>query len=70
MLLLAARSLGIDTIAQAAIAMYSDTVREHFQLDDDRVVVAGVSFGYADVDAPINGFRTSRSELADTVTWH
>lgn len=66
---LAAQELGIATIPQAAIAMFSSTVREFFDLSDDRLVVCAVSFGYADTEAPINSFRTDRATLDDAVTF-
>lgn len=66
-LLNAAHSLGLATIPQAAIAMQSDVVRSFFGLTDDRQVVCGVSFGYADLENPVNRFRTSRAEMADAV---
>jgi nitroreductase len=66
-LLLAARSLGVATVAQAAIAMYSDAVREHFTLPEDRAVVCAVSFGLADQEHPANGFRTDRATVDEAV---
>lgn len=66
-LLLAARSLGVDTVAQAAIAMYSGAVREHLRLGADRQVVCAVSFGYADPEHPANAFRTSRAPLTEVL---
>ncbi|MGC9670724.1 nitroreductase [Planosporangium sp. 12N6] len=69
-LLLAAESLGVAAVPQAAIAMQSDAVRAHFGIPADRVIVCGVSFGYADADHPANSFRTGREELANVVTWH
>lgn len=68
-LLLAAESLGIAAIAQAAIASVSDVVREQLALPESRVVVCAVSFGYADHDHPANGFRTSRASQDETVHW-
>ena len=67
--LLAAQSLGVAAVPQAAIAMYSDVVREHFAVPDDRVVLFGVSFGLADEDHPVNGFRTDRATLDQAVTF-
>lgn len=67
--LLAARAFGVDSIAQAAIAHHSPFVRAHFGLPDDRIVVCGISFGYADHSHPANGFRTSRADLDGVVTW-
>ncbi|WP_066285481.1 nitroreductase [Arthrobacter sp. B6] len=65
----AASSLGVATIAQAAIAMYSDVVRQFFEIPQDRLVVCAVSFGYADLDHPVNAFRTDRATLTDAVTF-
>lgn len=65
----AATSLGVATIPQAAIAMYSDHVRAFLDLPDDRLVVCAVSFGYPDLDDPVNGFRTSRGSADDAVTY-
>lgn len=62
-LMLAARSLGLASVAQAAIAMYSDAVREHLNLAEDRMVVCAVSFGYEDPAHPANAFRTSRATV-------
>jgi nitroreductase len=66
---LAARSLGVATIAQAAIAAYSPFVREFFTLPTDRQVICGISFGYEDSEHPANSFRTSRADLSEVVTW-
>lgn len=67
--LLAARSLGIATIAQAALAMYSPFVRQYFSIPGDRKVLAGISFGYPDLQDPANNFRTARAPLDEVVTW-
>ncbi|MBX3456663.1 nitroreductase family protein, partial [Ferrovibrio sp.] len=67
---LAAQSLGVATIPQAAIASYAAFIRSFFGLPENRLVVCGISFGYADMDAPANGFRTQRATLDDVVAWH
>ncbi|MFF0699986.1 nitroreductase [Streptomyces tendae] len=66
-LLNAATSLGVATIPQAAIAMHSDHVRDYFGIPEDRLIVCAVSFGYPDTAHPVNGFRTSRAVLDDTI---
>jgi nitroreductase len=68
-LLLAAQSLGIATIAQAALARCSPFLHSYFDIPDTRTVVCGVSFGYADGEHPANGFRTRRADLSEAVTW-
>jgi len=40
-------------------------VRAHFGIADDRRVVCGISFGYADHGALVNSYRTSRAKIAD-----
>ena len=66
---LAARSLGVDTIAQAALASHAPFLHDHFAIPRDRLILCGISFGYADPDHPANGFRTERAGLDDIITW-
>lgn len=68
--LAAATSLGVATCAQAALALYSDAVREHLSIPEDRLVVCGIAFGYADPHHPANTFRAERADLADVVRRH
>lgn len=65
----AARALGVATIAQAALAVYSDAIRAHFGIADDRRVVCGIAFGIGDDTAPVNGYRTARAGLDEVVRW-
>jgi nitroreductase len=44
-------------------------VRGFFGLDEDRLVVCGISFGYADAAHPANRFRTARAALEDVATF-
>lgn len=67
--MLAAQALGLGTIPQAALARHSGLIRRHFNLADDRRVVCGISFGYADHEHRVNSYRTSRAKIADTVTF-
>ena len=67
--MLAATSLGLATIAQAALASRPQRVRDFFGLPADRRVVCGISFGYADAQHPANGFRTTRATPDDAVSW-
>ncbi len=67
--LLAAQSLGLGAIPQAAFAAHSGFIRDFFALSEDRLIVCGISFGYADPDHPANGFRTTRASVAETYQW-
>ena len=68
--LAAASSLGVATCAQAALALYSDGVREHLGIPEDRMIVCGIAFGYADPEHPANTFRAERADLSDVVRRH
>jgi nitroreductase len=67
--MLAAQALGIATVPQAALAGYSDLIRKQFGLGDDRRVVCGISFGFADPDHAANGYRTNRATVSEAVTF-
>ena len=67
--LLAAQSLGVASIPQAALASHSPFVREYFGIGCDRLVVCGISFGYEDAAHKANGFRTERAPLDEVVRW-
>lgn len=67
--MLAAASLGISAIAQAAIASKAHIIREQLRIPASRNIVVGISFGYADESHPANGFRTERASLNEAATF-
>ena len=67
--MLAARSLGVASIAQAALGAHPKFLRAYFGLPEDRQVVCGMSFGYEDTAHPVNRFRTSRAAVDAVVSW-
>jgi len=67
--LLAAESLGLGAIPQAALAGHAPFIKEHFGMPESRAVVCGISFGWPDKPAPENGFRTERTSVAETLMW-
>ncbi len=67
--LLAAHSLGVATVPQAALAGSAPYLRSFFDLPADRKVVCSISFGYADETHPANSFRTARADIAAVATW-
>jgi nitroreductase len=66
---LVAQSLGVASIAQAALAGYAPLLRAHFDIPQDRHILCGISFGYADPAHPINQFRTSRADPDQVIDW-
>jgi nitroreductase len=67
--MLAAQAMGVASIAQAALAVHSNVIREHLDIGDDRSVVCGISFGYPEMDHPANSYRTRRAALPEAVTF-
>ena len=67
--MLAAQSMGVATIAQAALAAYSPFWHERLGLGADRKIVCGISFGLEDPAHPANAFRTDRARLTEVMTW-
>jgi nitroreductase len=67
--MLAARSLDVACIAQAALATHPNFMRKFFDIGEDRRIVCGMSFGYADDTHPANRFRTRRANTSEVVTW-
>lgn len=67
---IAAQTLGVASIAQAAVARYAPFLHQYFAIPKDRLILCAISFGYADPDHPANGFRTARAETDDIISWH
>jgi nitroreductase len=67
--MLAAQAAGLATIPQAALAGYSDVVRKHLGAGDDRRVVCGISFGFADQTHAANSYRTTRATIPEAVAF-
>lgn len=66
---LAARSLDVATVPQAAIASHAPFVRDWFTIPDDRLILCAISFGLADMDHPANSFRTDRQDTEALIDW-
>jgi len=59
--MLAAHAEGVATIAQAALAQFSQAIREMFAIPRDRAFLCGVAFGRADKAHPANLYRAPRA---------
>lgn len=68
-LMLVLESFGIASIAQAALAVYGDYIHRFFGIPDDRIVVCGLSIGYADGAHPSVRVCTSRAGPDEVVRW-
>jgi nitroreductase len=68
LLSLAAR--GLDGIPQTMLGFYADVVREFLGVPEELRLLFGISFGRADLAAPVNGFRMGRVPLEQSVVLH
>jgi nitroreductase len=66
---LLARGRGLHTCPQQAWVSFHRTVREFLKLPDNLMVYSGMSVGYEDPDAPINGWRSPREPLEAFATF-
>jgi nitroreductase len=62
-LMLVARGYGLHTCPQQAWVAFHKTVRAHLALPEEWMVYSGLSLGYEDAAAPINGWRAPREPL-------
>ncbi len=66
---IAAQAHGVASIALAAVASYGPFLHRYFDIPEGQLILCGISFGYADMDHPANGFRTDRAGLDSFVDW-
>lgn len=65
--LLAAEALGLGTCAQAAVASHSALLHERYDIGDDRQIVCGIAFGYADPGHASAAFMSRRADLGEVI---
>lgn len=68
-LLLAAGAHGLASMPQGALADYADLAHDMFNVGDEFLLLCGVSFGYADPEAAINGFKPDRETIDQFTTF-
>jgi nitroreductase len=68
--MLIARSHGLDTCAQVSWTNYGAILHRELRLPEDRVIVAGMSLGFADSHAKPNELRTKRAAIDEFATFH
>ncbi|MBL4910571.1 MAG: nitroreductase [Alteromonadaceae bacterium] len=60
---------GLANCMQGALGQFPDPVREILNLPDERGILFGMSFGYADEEAAINKTKTDRELLNNAVAF-
>jgi nitroreductase len=60
---------GLSNCMQGALGQFPDPVREILTLPNERGILFGMSFGYADTSAAVNKTQTDRESLENAVTF-
>jgi nitroreductase len=60
---------GISSCMQGALGQFPAPIHEMFELPEERGVLFGMSFGYADEEAAVNQARTERAALGNAVVF-
>jgi nitroreductase len=60
---------GLASCPQASVAGYGDAIRAFLGFGPDRLIVCGMSAGYADETEPVNAFAPERAPLEDYTQW-
>ena len=68
-LMLLMMEYGLASIPQGALAFYPDQVLDMCDIPEENGILCGISFGYADEDAKINGVKMPRADLSETATF-
>jgi nitroreductase len=68
-IMVAARGRGLHTCPQAAWNGFAKIIMPHIGAGEGEMLVCGMALGYADADAPVNGFVTPRVPMAEFTHW-
>ena len=67
--MLLARQHGLHSCAQEAWSVWYPTIQQFLEIPAELMVFAGMSLGYRDETAAINGLRTDRAPLSEIATF-
>lgn len=68
-IMVAARARGLHTCPQAAWNPFARLILPHIGAGPDEMLVCGMSLGFADPEAPVNGFHTPRVPAEAFTHW-
>jgi len=67
--MIGARAHGLHTCPQAAWNNFAGVILPHIGAGEGEMMVCGMALGYADLEAPVNGFHTPREPVAGFTHW-
>jgi len=59
----------IDSCMQGALGQFPDPIKQILNIPEEMGILFGMSFGYADLEAPVNNTKTDRAELSQSVSF-
>jgi nitroreductase len=68
-IMVAARAQGLHTCPQAAWNGFAKIILPHIGAGEGEMLVCGMALGWADPDAPVNGFHTPREPVERFTRW-
>jgi nitroreductase len=69
-IMLLATRYGLGTVPQIQAVVYPDVLRKVLGIPDSKLIVLGISVGYADWDDPVNQLHSEREPLDNVSTWY
>ncbi len=69
-LCLVARTFGLETCLQASLVNYAEAVRDFLGLPNTKTLVIGISIGYPNWEAPLNGYYSTRMAIEEFTKWY
>ncbi len=67
--MIAATAKGLSTCPQASLAEYPNIVRKILNMEDQNLLICGMSLGYADPDHPVNQYQLPRESPDRFTGW-
>ncbi len=67
--MLAATARGLGTCWANAVSICQDAIKKELELQDELILVDGISVGYPDLEAPINNVPRHRLPIEQVVSW-
>ena len=68
-IMLLLRAEGIESCPQECWALYPTLMSQCLSLPENHLIFAGIAVGYADWDAPVNGFAVERASIEELVSF-
>lgn len=69
-LLLAAQAKGLATCPIGLISAFEKDIADALDLPENKEIILGIALGYADLQSPINQFKTERVNLDEIRFWY